>query len=159
MRRRWPACAVGRAIVGSAESRSIHSGGGWEEGIERGGKGDTLARSLLSRAGSSREKFSRRRVVARVRGQDRAFRGVRGVGGGSPESVPRVGSQCGMSSQRCWRARVEKRGGLGAVRRSAARGGGGMWNERCRALRALRRGYRGGVRGRSEVAVVVAVGG
>lgn len=37
-------------------------------------------------------------MVARVRGQDRAFRGVRGVGGGSPESVPRVGSRWDESS-------------------------------------------------------------
>lgn len=77
----------GRAIVGSAESRSIRSRG-YAHSLTR-----SFVHSLLSKAGSSREKFSRRRVVARVRGQDRAFRGVRGVGGGSPESVPRVGSR------------------------------------------------------------------
>lgn len=57
--------------------------------------GRSSGAGLLWRGGSSREKFSRRRVVARVRGQRRAFRGVRGVGGGSPESVPRVGSRMG----------------------------------------------------------------
>jgi len=109
--------APGGAIVGSAESRSIRSLA----------PGVALARSLLSRAGSSREKFSRRRVVARVRGQDRAFRGVRGVGGGSPESVPRVGSRWDESSTVSGR---EGAGGPGDRLRGAAGARGAKRSER-----------------------------
>lgn len=70
-------------------------------------------------------------MVARVRGQDRAFRGVRGVGGGSPESVPRVGSRWDEFST-VLDAREERRGegkGRGArggtsdAERSERRGG------------------------------------
>lgn len=88
MRRRWPACAG----AGDRWIRGIPVDPLQGVALTRS-PARSLVHSLLSKAGSSREKFSRRRVVARVRGQDRAFRGVRGVGGGSPESVPRVGSQ------------------------------------------------------------------
>lgn len=169
---RRKSCAVGGRRAGPGDR--------WIRGIPVdplarsfvGSQARSLARSLLSRAGSSREKFSRRRVVARVRGQDRAFRGVRGVGGGSPESVPQVGSRWDESSTVLdASARCDASAGRRMVEedevvewaRDARRGevtGEGDEGQRGRALRAVS-APRGpaGVSGKGEVAVVVAVGG
>lgn len=115
----------GWAIVGSAESRSIHSGG------MKGRKGDALARS--SREPEVAVKNFPVDVWWPVYEARTAHFAVFGVSGVVHQRVYRGLGHGGMSSQRCW-----TRGRRGEGRGCGARGG----NERCRALRASR-GCRG----------------
>lgn len=150
----------GWAIVGSAESRSIRSRG--------------YARSLAH----SFTHCSRKPEVAvknfpvdvwwPVYEARTAHFAVFGVSGVVHQRVYRGLGHDGMSSQRCWtRERGEAREGRGSGGLGLGEEGGGgagirgqRGGKRSRALRAVSaEGGIAGVRGRSEVAVVVAVGG
>lgn len=113
MRRRWPERVPGRAIVGSAESRSIHSGGA------RGRKGDALARS--SREPEVAVKNFPVDVWWPVYEARTAHFAVFGVSGVVHQRVYRGLGHGGMSSQRCWTRGRRGEGGEDAVRAGGER--------------------------------------